>query len=87
MSAANNVNFVGLFECCSVKNILQTRQQGKPFLSSTLEAYLDVGDFEEFKHTVTGKETQIELIFDVALHDPSEGLLYSFLEERKENTH
>ena len=61
---------IGLFERWSVETILQTRQLGKPFLYSTLEDYLDVGDFVEFKHTATGEESQIGLIFDVALHHP-----------------
>ena len=84
MSAANDINFGS--ERWSVEQILRTRQQGKPFLSSRLEVYLDVGDFVEFKDTATGEGSQIGLILDVASHDPSDGLSHAFLEDQMEST-
>ena len=84
MSGANHVNFISLYERWSIERILQTRQQGKPFLSSTLEAYLDVGDFVELQDTATGEGSQIGLIFDVASHDPSD--LSHTLQDQIENS-
>ena len=37
----------------TVQEIMAPRQQGTPFLSCALEAYLDVGDFVALKHNVS----------------------------------
>ena len=51
MADLHLTNF-SLSERWDVTTIMQQRKQGSPFLSSSLEAYLDVGDTVALKYSI-----------------------------------
>ena len=86
-SSTSNANFVGTHERWAIERILQTRQQGKPFLSSKLEAYLELGNFVQLQHPLTVSaafSSQIGLIVDAS---PNQLDHHYQFEEARESTY